>query len=733
MKRLISLISAIAFTLLQPATLPLHAQELSAPEDAGPIYMDFRNQKISDIIYSVAEICGKSVIIDETVTGNATFRFEDKSFESALSRFSSHCALYTEFIDGVYYVTKVRMQKKENGNLAVTTEDVQVEPLLKMLSRLTERTILYDTLPNAHVTIRVRDASLEDILNLTVVKLPGFALERIADGFYVTKSQGSSSRRSTDTFTLSEAGGRFSCSIQKASFANVIDTLFKKGKKEYSLLSRPQVQLENLSYSDKDFDSILSLILNQTNLDFSLNDGIYYIYEIQKKDVIKKFKETKIIRLKNITAESLAQILPSELNAQGFLRQDKGSNSVILTGSPSETGPIEQFIQKADIPLSDRSYRSFYLENISAKDAQPLIPKPLLFSDIIMIPGANGFITQVTEESGARLSEFISILDRKKQDRAVRLKYIKSDELVKSVPPSVSRECITETGEPTLVFFTGSESQFGEFSRSLEEIDRPKKQIKYQLLVIQRQKTEGLNWGADLTARDSSGSSSYAWSGTFSSIFNINFDIISQFGIQFAGSLNAELSEGKSRVLADTTVNGISGESLSFSNTSTSRYRDIIVDTKGDLYTSTTREISSGLTLSVNGWVSGDGMVTVKVDAQVSKQGSSESSSNKKGSDTTPPPSTSEKKVSTNVRTKSGEPVVIGGLFQQEEETSEKRVPGLGRIPLLGLLFKKKVTSTVETEFVIYLVPFVEQGGSAGLSEEENLGRLRKKYGEALP
>ena len=250
--------------------------------------------------------------------------------------------------------------------------------------------------------------------------------------------------------------------------------------------------------------------------------------------------------------------------------------------------------------------------------------------------------------------------------------------------------------------------------------------------MVQRQKTSGLNRGASLSAGNTDGESGYSWSGTVSSIFNINFDIISKFGVQFAGSLNAELSEGKSRVLADTTLNGISGESLSFSNTSTTRYRDIIVDTKGDLYTSTTREISSGLTLSINGWASGDEIVTVKIDAQVSKQGSSESSSaNSNGTDTAPPPSTSEKKVSTNVRTKSGEPVAIGGLFQQEEEISEKRMPWLGKIPLLGWLFKKKVVSMVETEFVIYLVPFVEKPDAQTPSEEANLERLKKKYGGA--
>lgn len=701
-----------------------------AQEESSSIYMDFRNQKISDIIYSVADVCGKSVIIDETVTGSATFRFEDSDFESALERFARHCSLYVEKNDGVYFVTKVQIRTIENGMLSVNAEDVQIAPFLNMLSRYTNRTVLSDSLPNTTVTIRVTEASLEDILNLAIVKLPGFCLERIADGFYITKSAGTSSRRSIDIFTMTESGGKFSCNIQKASFANVIEALFKKGCREYSLLSKPSATLENVSYTDREFNELLSLLLNQCSCDFSVRTDVYYIYEIQKKDVIKKFKETRIIRLKNMSLENLSSVMPNELNAQGFVKQDKSSNSIILTGSASEINPIEEFIKQIDVPLEDRNYKSFYFENANAKDAAALIPKELLLSDIIMLPSDNGFVTQVTNESCAKLSEFIAVIDSRKQSRAVRLKYIKSDELIKSLPQTAGKENVTETSEPTLIFFSGTDSQYEKFLADLNEIDRPKQQIKYQLLVIQRQKTGGLNAGSSFSAENTDSGAGSSWSGMLSNIFSINFDIISKFGVQFAGSLNAELSEGKSRVLADTTLNGISGESLSFSNTNTTRYRDIIVDTKGDLYTSTTREISSGLTLSINGWAGGDGMVTVKVDAQVSKQGSSESSSGSNAADAMPP-STTEKKVSTNVRTKSGEPVVIGGLFQTEEEISEKRAPLLGKIPLLGWLFKKKVVSAVETEFVIYLVPSVENMAEREtLSEKENLLRLKRKYGE---
>ena len=308
------------------------------------------------------------------------------------------------------------------------------------------------------------------------------------------------------------------------------------------------------------------------------------------------------------------------------------------------------------------------------------------------------------------------------------LKYITVDELLKSLPPSVSKDNILETTNQSLIFFKGNESQYESFCKELEKIDQPKQQIKYQILVIQRQRTNGVNWSSSFGMNNSLEDAGYSWNSLLSNVFNINFDIISRFGVQFAGKLNAELSEGKSKVLADTTLNGLSGETISFSNTNTYRYRDIIVNTEGDLYTSTTREIASGLTLSINGWVSGDDMVTVKVDAQVSKQGSVDS----KSTETSNPPSTSEKKVSTSVRTKNGEPVIIGGLIQQEIDTTEKKLPILGKIPFLGNLFKSKTESVADTEFVIYLVPLVQSDSSVELTEEENLSRLKKKYEKVI-
>lgn len=475
----------------------------------------------------------------------------------------------------------------------------------------------------------------------------------------------SSAKRNVDVFSLSENDGVFNAEIQKAGFENLLEVFFKKAGKEYCLMSRAGGTIENLFFKEKRFEKALNLILSQCSHDYTEIDGVFYIFEISKKDAAKKLRQSKLIKLKNIEPKTLSSLLPSELNNPSLIKIDMSSSTVLLSGSEEERAPIEKFILMLE-------------EN----------PPPPSLS------------------------------------WPVHLKYIKSDELIKNLVPSVSKENICETLDKSLVFFTGTEKSYQNFLEELKEIDRPKEQIEYKILVIQRQKTDGYNFSTNLNIDDDWSEDAYSsHSSTLSNIFNINFDIVGKFGHQFAGALNAEISAGKSHVLADTTLNGISGETISFSNTNTYRYRDIIVDTSGDLYTSTTREISSGLVLSINGWVSGDEMITVSVDAQVSKQGTSSSSS-----DTNNPPSTSEKKVKTNVRTKSGESVIIGGLYQTEKDITEKRTPFFSRIPLLGFLFKGKTVSEAETEFVIYLVPSSKKVNREKTNAEKNIKRLFEKY-----
>lgn len=694
---------------------------LFAQEVSELISLDFRNQKIADILISLAEMCNQSIIIDDTISGSTTFQFYDKDFTTALNRFAEHCQLYVEEKDGIFHISKIFLNINDKG-ISVNSEEVLVETFLLHLSRKTRITIMHDTLPSVTVSIRTNGASIKEILELVLIKINDYILLEQSGGFYIAKNNVSTTRN-TDRVEIIRNEELFTMSLKKGTLSSVIDLLFKKAEKEYSLLTKISVNLENLFYEEKSFEQLLRLILEQSGCDYTILDEVYYIFEIQKKDIQKKFKDTAVIPLSHVSVGDVNALFPGELNAGSLTRIDKNTNTIYVTGSNEEIKPILDFLAMIDVPMEGRYYTRFDVSKITVQEAIALLPKSMLFTDAIAIPNTMSFVAQVTKEKETEIRNYLAVIDQGSNSYPIYLNYIKSEDLMKHLPPSIKPDNIVVTTDENLVFYKGSDNGYKNFLKDLNLIDQPKQQIRYQLLVIQYQKNDSLNYHSNLSFNDTNESSSTAYSGMLGNLINVQFDIISKFGLQFAANLNAELGSNRAHILADTTLNGISGETISFQNTNTYRYRDIAIDATTGLYTGTTQEITSGLFLKISGWSSGNDMITVNVEAQISKQGGNSSIDN---SDSLP--TTSEKKVITNVRAKSGEPVIIGGLLQTEVDKAEKRVPILGSIPLVGNLFKSKVTSTIETELVIYLVPFVEMKGNTSSEYDKQIRDFYQRY-----
>nr|WP_229413965.1 type IV pilus secretin PilQ [Massilia eurypsychrophila] len=61
--------------------------------------------------------------------------------------------------------------------------------------------------------------------------------------------------------------------------------------------------------------------------------------------------------------------------------------------------------------------------------------------------------------------------------------------------------------------------------------------------------------------------------------------------------------------------------------------------------------------------------------------------------------------VKTKVRVENGGTVVLGGIYQQQERTTDTKVPLLGDLPILGHLFKTTGRETSKTELLVFLTP----------------------------
>ena len=703
---------------------------IGAPVFAEPIKsLEFRNQDLKDILLTFGELNKVSIVPDETVEGKASYVFSNMEFAQALQVFLDSFRLSSLVRNGVYYISKITLSQNPDATLDISAFDVPLRAVIKALSTQIGKTILYDNLPVEPTTINVRQAKIEDILAILIAKYPDFKLD-IQDKFYYLRMKprdgGAPGATLGDGTGLLVNGDKYTWKVDKGRFKDLLYQLFTKAGKQVVLLLDRDLVIDNMNLKDLTFEQALKALLLQGNGDFSVSGDTYTIYEVQRRDLLKRYLTNVILPFEYISSADFLRLLPPALNAGTVFRVDDKANKLILSGSTEEIRPLWDFFIMVDKPSRGSSTIRVDLQYLKSDEFLPLLPSEYTGFAPQPLPSKNGFLISLPEGKRAGLEAFRQLVDRPPGITPIRLHYLKADELFAKLPPSVTDANLVKTNDPSLVFFKGSDSLLQAFRRDMESIDQPRQLLRYEILVLQFEEGKGLNLETNYTLQ--SGDNGQAFAGQMGKLLGFNFDVVGNFGIGFGMNLSAALSENNAKVVADTTLNGLSGEKISFQNTTTYRYTDNQIDpTTGKPYaTGVVRELSSGLLLNLEGWISADKMITLKVDTTLSKQGQTTSGS-------TSPPSTSEKKISTLVRTPSGKPLVIGGLKQEDTSLIFSKTPILGDIPLLGLLFQKRDEALTRTEFSLYIVPILDSPEWQNLSDEDKALTLYHRFHPGTP
>ncbi|MFW6288338.1 MAG: hypothetical protein ACOC2Q_01000 [Spirochaetota bacterium] len=725
MKKKIGLIAAV---LLFVASIAGTQQGASAPELQE---LEFRNQRIVDILAVLADVGGVTILPDDTVQGTATYFFSDTDFDQAFRTFLQAQNLHARRDDGVWHVSRVAVSYNEATGL-VSVEGREVEPrvYLDVIGREIGKTVLYDPLPSDRLTINADSVPPEVALEIVVRRFPTYELVAEPDYYYVQRipTQSEQARRSPPSDWIVREGDRYGLEIESARSREVVDRLFTVAEQEYVSFSQSDSVLAQVNLAPRPFNETLRYLLDQANLDYTVaDDGTYVLLDLQRRDVLRRYLNVEIVRLSHLSAGDIPNLLPPDFAGADLYRIDQSGNRMIFAGSRAEIDPLVDLIRELDRPQTDRVYYRYDVEHIEVSDLVSVLPRRLASENPRVIPRTNSFVVMLTPALAAEMTSFVETVDVARTSEPIRLRYIRAQDLLEHLPPSVAEESIVRTQDSSLIFYRGSEEGRERFLRELELIDQPAPQIRYQLLVIQYQLTDKMevdpSYGASQTQDEDAGFADSTFLGTMAELLTLDFDIVSTFGYQFALDLSAELSTNDARVMADTTLNGLSGQEIRFQNTNTSRYREPEHDPDTGQVTPTgvISEITSGLIISIDGWTSGDGMITMDVSATVSSQRS--------GGDTDVGslPPTSERIVNTHVRTESGTPIVIGGLLQQNTEEAVSRVPIIGDIPLLGELFTSRRQQVDNTELVIYIVPHLEVPAQEGSQTQQRIAEMYER------
>ncbi|RKX85908.1 MAG: hypothetical protein DRP58_05160 [Spirochaetes bacterium] len=668
--------------------------------------MEFVNQSIKDILFTLAQTTGTSIIADDTVDGQASYHFTDTDLDTALEHFLEPYGLYFCKKDGIYYVSKVMVEyNNATGALTLFANDVEPQLILEKISKEIKSTILFDALPLEKLCVNAENLPVSRVLEIIMHRFNDYQVEELEDYYYIKRQPVERNNSSGSVAgTVTKENGFFSISASSIRLTDVITQLFSESELEYSMMKRGDFVLENIHFKDKTFDELLRLILERADGDFTVRRNIYYIFDVSKNEIMKKMDDIEFIKLNNIPVELLPSLFPAGLASSSIFKIDKDNNAIILSGSSEETTPVREFIIKLESEYEEKQVSKLDLSFLTVDELIKLLPFRFQKLQIVRTGNPGTLILEATKDQIDEFTSFMKMIDIHGEGLAVPLKYIRAEDLFKNLPPSISETDIIKSTDPNMVFFKGSKEMLEKFLKDLEYIDKPIPQIRYELLVVQYQESKNKEFGITVGNEIMESGDQTSLLGSLGNLINLNLDIVTTFGYLFAIDLNAKISDSEARVMADTTLNGLTGEDISFQNTNTYRYRDIEIDpdTGEARSTGVTREITSGLIININGWVSGDNMITMDVKSTVSKRGADVSSS------TGNPPPTSEKVISTHVRTPSGDPVIISGLLQQERDVILQKTPFLSSIPLIGWFFTSEVETFTNTELIIYIVPYIE-------------------------
>ena len=704
--------------------------------------MEFRDQPVTDILLMIARATGTSIIPDGTVTGRATYYFSESELEPALETFLASCGYYLQRDGEIFRVSKVKVVFDPAADtMDFDADDVPVQYLLRRIARETGRTILFDRLPADPVSCHGRDYTIEKTLEMLAgmyreielhhdtgsgyfylrrpVRDDGEGVETLAG----TPSRSGSSSPAQDrycTVQSTDAGFRLGCRGERLS--TVLSRLFSEANERFILLGGPDPSPDLPDTGIGTFEEVLGHLLDGCSYGYSTCGGIYYVYPVDSMDVLNRLFTTVRIPLAFIDAESLSEIIPPRLftpDRLTFDRQETAGDAVVIFGSMAEIDPLLEFIAAVDVPGRHAGYRSYPLSFGAAAEIERLIPSDRFDAHVVAIPATNTLMVSLPEANRSAFEAFLSAADSPAFSEPIRLKFIDAATLMANLPPSISPDHLTVTSDPSLIFFSGPAGRRASFLRELGVIDVPVPQIRYELLVLQYQDGNSLHREIEIGNSVLERGSRSAFLGTIGNLLSLNFDVVSYFGYLFALRLNLTMAESKARILADTTLCGLAGREVTFKNTDTYRYRDTELDAATGTYepTGITRQITTGLIIGIHGQVSGENMITMDIEATISKRGA------ESGSSKTILPATTEKVISTRVRTPAGEPVIIGSLIQQELSSSTDKVPGLGDIPLLKFLFSSERRTGENTELSICLVPRITDETDSAV-DSDVMGRL---------
>jgi len=311
--------------------------------------------------------------------------------------------------------------------------------------------------------------------------------------------------------------------------------------------------------------------------------------------------------------------------------------------------------------------------------------------------------------------------------RSFKVYNINAGELLEKLTSLFSDQVRLQADNNTnTVLVSGPANHVRDVEKIVKQLDEPKKQVMIDAAIIEvsisDSNTMGVNLASFLQVASNSLSLSTAGFAADPAIapnpvgfFGQGNLFLNKTNRSVDGMIEALQTVTDLNVLSHPKVIGVNGEEAELIVGQKLGFR--VTTTINNVSTESIEFLEVGTQLKFTPHITENDEVIMEIHPEISDGSISE--------DGLPNETTTE--ITTQARVADGETIVLGGLIRKRTEKIEEKVPLLGDLPFLGVMFRRTVDTMVRAEILVLMTPHIVKDADV-LATQRDINRIQKKY-----
>ncbi|MFC1571125.1 type II secretion system protein GspD [Candidatus Margulisiibacteriota bacterium] len=332
-----------------------------------------------------------------------------------------------------------------------------------------------------------------------------------------------------------------------------------------------------------------------------------------------------------------------------------------------------------DMNFSQNKRTTLHLKDIEAEAALEYVLK------------ANGL---TCEKKGKAILISMSVEDQgagafKGEIKAVSLKYLSAEKVSNLINKVIPNLKSSVGGSASSIILQGKGPLISEARKLIYSIDKPVPQVLIESKVLEISESDSMRLGLSYGKE----------AGAFKFITDKDTKRTAVYE-DLQTTLNALVGEGKAKVVASPRIATLDDHEATINIGSRIPYA-VPVSSGSNSTQWTVEYIDAGVKLKITPRLGEEGHITTAIQPEVSSV--SEWRTTAAGEF----PVITTRNAQATLRVKDGETIVVGGLLSETERENISKLPILGHLPIVGLLFQNKTIEKAKTEIVFLITPHI--------------------------